>query len=513
MGKCEIVDSKKFEGRVYYKVKNGEKDFIFRKVQDDDFEIVNYNEFSKIFEEKKDNKLKTVIKSALMPIILTTMITSSLSGCSKKSDNKVEPTKIENNVDDNNDFNNEIPINYFNPMKIEDLKKYGVKCTKITDYCSTINAAIYEVDNLDFSKLPDNEIFYYTNGINYNKSYNFDLDENVTWDDCINEVNKKDIKDEYKKIFINAIQKYKTLGLEKGLPIFYDNIKNSDFINDLSHPSAEFSSKNHTLTIGDVDIEDNPIFYKSAQALVDSGFLTKEEFDLLLTQHEYILTHELGHVISCYHDSKTGKDMSNTCYYAFVDKETNEIFGIADMGLCLEEGLADYLTYEATGRKSTKLYGYPLNQCIYLAYKEMLNIDSIEELRTLDTNKLIGKLKKIGISNAADLVVISEDPVRSDYSALYSPEVFDSKEKTNNTDIVLYIFEEYIESQLLNGKSNEEIKGVLDKIIEDYKERITTREINGELCIEGTMGYNYLSITELEEYVKQLVPNKQLYLK
>ena len=97
----KIISTKKFEGRIYYKVISGDKEYILRKVQDDDIEIVDYNKYSKIFEEnvKKQSKLKTAVQNTLMPVILTTMITSSLTGCGKKSESNAEPTRVEVNQD------------------------------------------------------------------------------------------------------------------------------------------------------------------------------------------------------------------------------------------------------------------------------------------------------------------------------------------------------------------------------------------------------------------------------
>ena len=60
MKKCVIIDEKKFEGRIYYKVvTNSGSEYILRKVQDDDYQIVNYNKYSKVFNnELKNNKIK-----------------------------------------------------------------------------------------------------------------------------------------------------------------------------------------------------------------------------------------------------------------------------------------------------------------------------------------------------------------------------------------------------------------------------------------------------------------------
>lgn len=63
MKSCEIIDEKKFEGRIYYRVitSNG-KDYILKKVQDDDYQIVNYNKYSRLFNNEIE-KGKTIIKT------------------------------------------------------------------------------------------------------------------------------------------------------------------------------------------------------------------------------------------------------------------------------------------------------------------------------------------------------------------------------------------------------------------------------------------------------------------
>ena len=519
MRNCEIVNEVFYKGKHYYEVvtKNSNKHFYFKDFSGDDIKIISKEEYDKIINSSKGLSTKNrMARKLILPVILSGMISSSLSGCSKNSDKNAEPTKIEvtDNKDDNKKKNNNYTVitsEYYNPLTIKDLEKYGVEFIKKSDCSYSLgNNSVYEVNNLDFSKIPDNKIFRNITKNNYIKSKDFDMIVDVTWDDCIELINQKNIDDKYKKVFVNAIEKYKNLGLEKGLPILYQNIKNTNFIINRNHPSAQFSSKSHELTIGNVEIDD--FIIQSKDKLIEKGFFDEKEFEDVLTQYQYILTHELAHMIAIYYDDQTGKDISNSSYYAIVG-ENDEILGIVDFGVFLAEGFADYLTFETLNRKPNKFYGYPLNSCIYITYKEMLGINSIEELRTLTISDLLTRLEELGIINAIDLLAISEDPVHSDLTALYQPQDTYLNERNSYTYILESIFDGYAYSEMEKGVSTEEITKVFNNIIEIIKNRVTTKYVNGELCVEGTVGYNYISITELEEYIKDFEEQVKKYLK
>ena len=56
----KIIDEVEYNGRKYYKVSLDNEEYIFKKVHADDYKLVDYKEFSKIFDKK--NKCKSLNK-------------------------------------------------------------------------------------------------------------------------------------------------------------------------------------------------------------------------------------------------------------------------------------------------------------------------------------------------------------------------------------------------------------------------------------------------------------------
>ena len=524
MRNCEIVNEILCDENHYYDVvtKNTNKHFYFKQLSKDEIKVISFDEYNKVLNNSKGLTAKNkIIRKLVLPVILSGMVTSSLSGCSKKSESNVEPTKTEINqdlmddiksgkkIDSNEDGSITYHDDYEKKLTVDDLKKYGVKLELVTSYSPCLGYSIYRVDSLDLNKVPKNILFEQDN-VSYNKSYNVNLDMNVTWDDCIKEIEKKNIDEKYKKILINAIEKYKTLGLENGLPMFYDNIKNSRIYNDNNYNIAFFDHINKELVIGEIDIEKNKELKSMLDELKKLNKISNEEYNMVLTEHEYILTHELGHAISSYYNSKTYELVSNKSDYALVDPATNNVEAFFQVGKFVSEGYADYMVYEVLNRKPNEVYGYPINQCLYLMIKEMLNINTIEELRTLDTDKMIQKLGELGFEDPFDRAFILEDSVNTDYSATADPYY-----QINNNDFTPYFelfFAEYYMAQTKNGVSKEEIREVFNKIIKDIKERVYTSKIENELYVKGTGGATLLNISSLENLI-DVITNQKSYLK
>lgn len=452
------------------------------------------------------------------------MVSSSLSGCSKDTESKAEPTKVEINQDlvdairsgKEFDLNEDGSITYRDDsydriLTVDELKKCGMEFELVTDNSMVFgDVLIYKVNNIDLKKVPNNILF---EGLekNYKKVDNIDFDTNVTWDDCIKEIEKKNIDEKYKKILVNAVEKYKTLGLEKGLPMFYSNIVNSEFVMDPSHPSAMFQHKAHKLVIGCADIKDDKANLEAMQILKEMGYLTDEDIELSLTQEEYIMSHEPGHMISVCYDEKTKQTIDIDNIYAVVEKGTNNILTITEVGKFLGEGFADYLTYEVLNRQPTKIYGYSINQSVYLSIKEMLNINSIEELRTLDTDKFIKKLKEMGFEYTFDWAFIFEQIVNGDLSALYTPE--NGVSEVDYTEVLQRFFLDYYNAQINNGVSNKEIGEVFNNIIETIRERVAITNKDGSLVVEGIFGYTTMCTSCLEDLANYLTSQKTKSLK
>ncbi len=510
MRNCEIVNEAFYDGKYYCEIitKNSGKHFYYKGFSDLDLKVISKKEYDKAINSKGLPIKNRIARKIVLPIMLSGVITSSISGCSKEKENKVEPTRIE--VQDNKEQNNYInDVDYYKEYTIDDFKKWGIDVELETNYSEAYQCAIYKINNIDLAKVPKSVLFENFD-TNLNLVPNIDLDINVTWDDCIKEIEKKDIEEKYKKILINLVEKYKTLGLEKGLPIFYNNIKKSEFIRDYTHPSAMFVTTKHQLIIGNADIKEDKKFLESVKIMLEMGELTEEEYNDVLTEEEYILSHEPGHMITTYYDDETGEKLDFDCYYAAVDPKTKKVQGIIQLGRFVGEGFSDYITYESINRKACRMYGYPINQCFYIACKEILKLESNEELRTLSSEKLIEKFRNIGFESPFDWAAIFERIVNLDYEALYNPE--EGIREIDTTDIIECLFQEYYETQINNGVSKEEIKKVFDKIINEIRDRIVVTYEDDSLMIKGTFGYTTLCTSCLEEYANEIV-NQKLYSK
>ncbi len=451
-------------------------------------------------------KITEVIKKGIVILGITTTLTA----CSSETKNETNKTDINQEFIDAIKNGESFTIGdngiISKSITVDELKESGAKL-ELTSSCSpTIGyGSIYRIDSLNLKKLPNNVLF--EDMVSFTKNNNVKLDTNITWDDCIEEIKNKNIDEKYKKILVNAVEKYKTLGLEKGLPILYDNIKNSRFYSDNNYDIAFFDTEGKRLVVGRIDVNDYPELKTWAK---ESGMFSEEEYELLLTEHEYILTHEFGHMISSYYDPKSHKIIENKNYYAVVNPENNDVDGIIQLGKFTSEGFADYMVYETLNRKPTKIYGYPINQCFYLMMKEMFGLNSIEELRTLDFDKVVQKLKELGFENPFESALLLEDSVNEDYKATSSP--FYQIEMPDYTGYMCKFFEEYYNAQINNGVSKDEIKEVFEKIINDMKERVYTSVVENELCVQGTGGRTLLSISCLEDSLDDII-NPKMYLK
>ncbi len=516
MRNCEITNEVFYKGKHYYEVvtKNSNKHFYFRDFSGDDIKVITKEEFDKVLNDKNGLSIKNKIASKLiLPVIISGMVTSSLSGCSKNSDKNIEPTKVEINQDSIDDINEPTIIddNYYRVLTVDELKKCGVTFDLVDDKSIVYgDVLIYKVNNIDLERIPKNIIF---EGLekNYKRVDNINFDTNVTWDDCIKEIKNKKIDEKYEKLLINVVEKYKSLGLEKGLPLLYNNIKNSEFVMDPLHPSAMFQHFAHKLIIGSADIKNNEFELEGLRMLVNEGRLTEEEYNLSLTQDEYVITHEPGHMISVYYDDATNELLTSDGIYAVVEKGSNKIFDFIDLGQFLNEGFADYLTYEVINRKPTKMYGYSINQSIYLAIKEMFGLNSIEELRTFNIDKFMNKLKEIGFSTIFDWALFFDQIVISDLDILYGRA--NEINEIDYTEVLETFFQEYYDAQIKNGLSNEEIKEVFDRIIKNIRDRVAITNKNGDLVVEGTYSYTFMCTSCLEEYANYITSQKTKSLK
>ena len=527
MRNCEIINEVFYKGKTYFEVvtKNSNKHFYFRKFSDDDIKVVSKEEFDKALGSNGKSLKNQIASKLILPVILSGMITSSLTGCGKSNENNAEPTKVEVNQDlidaikSGKEFrleedgsityiDNTKPKDYEKTIKLEELEKCGVELEKVADGSMYYgDASIYMIKKMEIKKLPKNILF---EGLqyDYNRVDSVDLNTNVTWDDCIALIDSKDFKEEYKTILKNAVENYKNLDLDNAIPILYENIRSSKFVMDKTHPAAMFDAQGHRLVFGSINVGEDKELYNQMVQLKELGFYTDEDCELLLEQHIYIGTHEPGHMTSSYYDPKTGDSYNTYDYYIAVDNQTKEVLDIIQMGKFAGEGYADYLTYEGTKRKPCKMYGYSVNQCFYLACIDVLGINSLDELRTLNTEKLIEKLGEFGFESPFDWAMIFERIVTLDYNALYNMEA-------NNIDLteaLITFLDEYYSIQKNKGISDEEIEKSISNIIDTIGKRVTTTENNGEKTVQATAGFTTISLDTVEQYYESYDPN-EYYLK
>ena len=84
--KCEIKGKVENNGKTYYLVKGSDnKEYIFRKYGETDFEIADYEKYKKLFEN--NSRLAQVAKSIVMPLLLAGALSATTMGC-KKVDNQ-----------------------------------------------------------------------------------------------------------------------------------------------------------------------------------------------------------------------------------------------------------------------------------------------------------------------------------------------------------------------------------------------------------------------------------------
>ena len=495
MRNCKTLNEFEYGNKKYYLVMSKSGKYYYFKQIGEDIKVISSKEFNKNLNESKRIKssLKTKLaKKIAIPALISSIAMSSLSGCGKTEN---EDITIETNEDYSND--NDLQENTF--LKLEDLTNMGYKLEKVVDESKTMyGASVYNLTSYDFSKTSNNPYKLLKN--KYNNTYDVPLDANVTWDDCIELINKKNIDENYKEIFRNAINGYKELGLNNGLPILYDNIKNTDFIVDLSIASAYFDSYDHKLVIGNINIKKDKNLYNQLVLAKDKGIFSENEFNDILEQEKYILTHEFGHMLSSYYNEKTGDDLSHIDYYALVDPYNEDVLGIVQLGKFLSEGFADYMVYETNKMKPNRALGYPINQCLYITIKEMLDLD-INELIKIDTIKLTNKLKEFGIIEPFDHVSLFESSTEIDYSLM------DGNLEQQKIDFTFYLdllFYDYYCAQLNKGIKEEEIQKKLNNIIEIIKKRVQITSKGQDLYAEGSAGLTYINLCYLKNHIDNL---------
>lgn len=358
------------------------------------------------------------------------------------------------------------------------LEKNGVnviECYKDNNYI------FYNVEEIDFNKIVDNDqvLFdlidyriddYAAKFYKINKSNNF---AEVTYDEIIKLIEDKKISIYYKKMIIDIIKNMEKIGINNG--VLYNNILNTNFIEDPNFSSGYFNPYQHTITLCKYNGRMSN-FYKQ------------------------MIGHEFGHMISVCVD-KDGLLSAERIYLLYY----NNKFEYVQLGKSLDEGYADYINYDLTGLMPNNIVGYPTVQCFYLAFKEMLNLN---DMQFINANDIIEGLVKKGL-DINDIIYYLN---YCDNLVYYSSEMtINGTIPTGNFDTNSLMKEfilKYIACEEKNGMSDYEIREVLDKLINEYKTRIGLIDNNNKLYILSPNTNDFICLTELEETI-----NNRLNLK
>ena len=518
MEKYTTIDTLKNEGQIYYRVTSGDKELLVRKYKDDDVKIVEAKEAMKVLNTKK-NSIKNLIGKFLMPIILTGALSTSLTGCnteekepgttiiSEEEPEKDDPFKekiiideIDNNKTDDKNSNTDTTKDIDSHVDMKDLNNAGIEMDKLLD---VPGFDIYAIKKMNLETIPNNYNFWPIK-ISIDRTSNIvETNEEITWDKITSAIDEKNIPDNYKQTFKDIIENYKNVGISsQGMTVLYNNIKKSNFKIDHTIMSSYFNQYTNEMVINDVDITSDPEYLNSIKAGKESGYFTDEEYNLMLLQDEYVLSHEFAHMLALYYDQDTHQELNNAGLFLFYSKIDDQVNYVDTNDEALTEGFADYMTYETSGIKTNKNFGYAVNQVLYLTLTDMLDINSIEDKRQLNTPDLFNKMSEFGFYKEylCKLYTYINLPCQQSHISREGGSIGVDR-CVNFTEYIKEIFDMYTSIQLHKGVSIDEIKDKLNGIINKWSERIVHYDINGNDYIVDALGNATVSITDMRTIV------------
>ena len=195
------------------------------------------------------------------------------------------------------------------------------------------------------------------------------------------------------------------------------------------------------------------------------------------------------------------KDNELEADYKFVDSDN--VLGVLTCGRCISKGFEDYETYEKTGVKTTDR---TINQLGYITLTSMVGVNSLEELKILNTPMLIEKLRELGFSDPFGMIYYMDQVVGTNYDL--NCEWDNEPRKCDLTKVYLDIFKEYVMILKEQGKTKEDIEMILTDILNNIKTRVELNTLDGSILVSENKGLNFVSLTEIDNSLNELNKTK-----
>ena len=176
-----------------------------------------------------------------------------------------------------------------------------------------------------------------------------------------------------------------------------------------------------------------------------------------------------------------------------VNKETGKVSNMFKVGSCLSKGISDYLTYDIANVKGNRVIGSPINECFYIAFIKMLNINNYEELSSLNVETFVNKFNEVGLPNPIKYLIALDFQESNPYY--------------DYTQLFIELLKEYMTIQYENGVSKEEIKAVINDILNTIEERVIITDDEREY-IADVNTQAVLSYQDIKNYLYEIYNSK-----
>ena len=506
MRNCKTVNEFYYANDTYYEVltRSG-KQYFFKKDINDNYKMIKLEDYIKVYNlaNEREEVKPSSVKNTLASIIIGSMIASSLVSCSAPNDSKLKATPRPTYTEQMTPTPNEDTNTNQEALNIADVDKYGIKVDLLENNLLDDQYSIYLIDKIDFSKIPDGSTLQkMIKEANLYFDYNMTDSINAYFDEEeeINKISELKISEKYKNIIINAIKAINSWGDNQMSSILYQNVMNMKVVIDYNQPMAKFDHIDKTLTIGRVDFDNDEVeFYR------DFVGLNSKDTTTMQNHAKYVITHELGHAsTACRGDNK---EMISPAYAGFmVDKQTGNITSLGSYGSFIAEGLADYIEFEKNNYPCNQLVGYPMNQCYFLAIKNMLGLTTIGEVSKMNAKNVVDGLTALGIEKPIEYLFLLDRVISEEVGTMYANEATPSRDFTKG---LVMLINEYITARLNAGDSIEEVSNVVDNIFNDIHNRVSVVKIEDKEFVLGSIGFEMLDYTEALNQVTQILDSKR----
>lgn len=399
-----------------------------------------------------------IFKNKILPFILGSTILSTMSSCtiSKSIIDKLEDNGI------NIEVINEYPgsnIYKITSYSIDGMNKFSTK-NVINDYIETVNYDVICTPS-EFSK--------------YTGEYD------LTWDDIRNTLDNTDLEDEYKSIILDGLNHLEEKEFNMDLAALNYNLKNL---------KIEYKDSFDEVLMGDIVAK----FNADSQSIeINNNYIDTPYF-------KRTLIHELlGHgMTNAYYINEDGlKVYCKTSMYSCII-EDDKYKGKYMLGNSLEEALAEFISYYATGEKMM----YDDTMYITSEYGLLLLCESngikIGDYANKGIEYLINKMKDNNLGHQINYIKCLDD--KFNHIAFFNS---DTNYKLEDVT-VSYLFS-LIDNSINKNKSIDFIKDDMHKLVNCYKPYIIPfKDEENDLTIIPiyTDFYSdYIAVENLEYYI------------